>query len=399
MTPTKSKSPFYPGQPVPVDLFVGRDEEISRINRALMQVSAGKPQAVFVTGEYGIGKSSLAGYVRFIAEKEYSLFGIHAFLGGAETLDEVATKTVEAILRTGAYDPSWTEATRNALAKYVGKQDLFGIGLNLEALKADGPSLSRGYLPLLNGLFERTKEKGTKGIVLILDEINGISSNSQFAHFIKGLVDENALSKSPLPLLLMLCGVEDRRRDLIRNHPPVERIFDIADIRPMNEKEMRSFFEKTFGSQSIKVNEKALGLLMRYGGGFPKVMHILGDAAFWIDSDGEVDDKDAIRAILAATEDVGRKFVDQQVLRALKSKDYQSILRKLSSMGFDLVFRKSSIIDKLTDSEQKKFNNFLQKMKKLGVLRAGEELGEYVFNSRLVRLYIQLNSLESSDKQ
>lgn len=73
---------------------------------------------------------------------------------------------------------------RNVLAKYVGKQDLFGISLNLEALRADGATLSRGYLGMLEGVHERLKEQGAAGLVLILDEINGITANPRFAHFI-----------------------------------------------------------------------------------------------------------------------------------------------------------------------------------------------------------------------
>ena len=77
---SKGKSPFYPGQPVPVELFVGRAKQIDRImNRAVAQVSAGKPIAVFVQGEYGIGKSSIAGFVQWIAEKHQALHGIAQF--------------------------------------------------------------------------------------------------------------------------------------------------------------------------------------------------------------------------------------------------------------------------------------------------------------------------------
>ena len=394
----KSKSPFYPGQPVPAELFVGRENEIARITRALQQVAAGKPQAIFVTGEYGIGKSSFAGLIRFIAEKEYNIFGIHVFLGGASTVEELARKTVESILKSGAYDPTVSEAARNALAKYVGKQDLFGFSINLEALKADGPALMRGFLPLLEGVLERIKQRGTKGILLILDEINGITGNSEFAHFIKGMVDENALSQKPLPLLLMLCGVEERRREMIERHRPVERIFDIAEIEPMNSEEMRSFFTKSFQSESIELEQPALRMLMHYSAGYPKLMHILGDNAFWFDKDGRVDASDALAAVIAATEDVGRRFVDQQIVKALRSRDYRSILAKLGRSAFALSFHKSQISDGLTPTERAKFNNFLQKMKKMGVLRGGDDPGEYVFNDRLVRLYILLNSAEISNK-
>ncbi|MBI5408364.1 MAG: ATP-binding protein [Nitrospirae bacterium] len=391
---TKGISPFYPGQPVPVELFVGRQKEIDKIARAVKQVELGKPQAIFLTGEYGIGKSSLAGFMRFYAEKENHLLGIHVLLGGAATIEDVAVKTVEAVLKTQAYEPTLMDKVRNILAKYIGKQELFGVQINFEALKADGINISQGYLPFFHQLLDRLKDDGIKGMMLILDEINGITGNPKFAHFIKGLVDENALSANPLPLMLMLCGVEDRRREMIQHHQPVERIFDIVEINPMSGSEMKDFFNKAFQSQNILINEEAMKQLCHYSAGFPKIMHIVGDATFWIDHDGTIDKDDAFKGILLAAEDIGRKFVDQQVLKALRSKDYHSIMEKISKSPFDLSFQKTDLEKGLSDSERKKFNNFLQRMKKLKVLRSGDIHGEYVFNSRLVRLYIFLNAIK-----
>jgi len=390
----KGISPFYPGQPVPVELFVGRQKEIDKIARAIRQVELGKPQAIFLTGEYGIGKSSLARFMRYYAERKNHIFGIHVLLGGANSLEDVAIKTVEAVFNTPAYKPTITEKVRNLLSKYVGRQELFGVQLNFEALRADSPDISRGYLPFLRQILERLKEEQIKGIMLILDEINGITSNPDFAHFIKGLVDENALSPTPLPLMLLLSGVEERRCEMIQNHQPVERIFDIVEINPMSESEMRDFFNKAFQSQKIEVAEEALLLLCHYSAGFPKIMHIIGDGTFWANQDNIIDKDDAQKGILIAAEDIGRKFVDQQVLRTLRSKDYHSILEKMSRMSFDLSFRKIDLERELSDSEKKKCNNFLQKMKRLGVLRSGDTQGEYIFNSRLVRLYILLNSIK-----
>ncbi|HLG30796.1 MAG TPA: ATP-binding protein, partial [Candidatus Brocadiales bacterium] len=375
---SKGRSPFYPGQPVPTEFFIGRLNEIKRIDRAIGQVELGKPQAIFLTGEYGIGKSSLAGFMRYLAEKHNHLLGIHVLLGGAETLESVATKTVEAAIRSEAYERTITEKIRNLLSKYIGKQELFGFSINLEALKADGPNLSAGYLPFLRQLLERVKENGIKGIMLILDEINGITGNPKFAHFIKSLVDENALSPNPLPLMLMLCGVEERRSEMIQHHQPVERIFDIVEIKPMNKDEMKDFFSKTFNSVNIQVEDEAMGLLCHYSAGFPKIMHIIGDTIFWVDRDNIIDGREALFGIGAAAEDIGRKIVDQQVYKALRSKDYHSILAKLSRKGFDLSFLKGNIEKGLSDIEKKKFNNFLQRMKKLNVLKSGDEQrGEY----------------------
>lgn len=396
---SKGKSPFYPGQPVPIEFFIGRINEVQRISRAISQVELGKPQAIFLTGEYGIGKSSLSGYMRYHAERNNHILGIHVLLGGAETLEDVATKTVETVIKTQIYEPTITDKIRNLLSKYLGKQELFGFSINLEALKADGPNLSHGYLPFLRDLLNRLNENGIKGLMLILDEINGITGNVQFAHFIKGLVDENALSRSPLPLMLMLCGVEERRREMIQHHQPIERIFDIVEIKPMDENEMKDFFSKTFNSVGMEVKDDAMSFLCEYSAGFPKIMHIIGDAVFWIDRDNIVDKADATKGVLIAAEEVGKKFVDQQIYKALRSKDYHSMLSKLGKTISDLSFQKATIEEGLSAGERKKFNNFLQRMKKLNVLKSGDGRGEYVFNSRLVWLYILLNSLEKQSSR
>lgn len=59
--------------------------------------------------------------------------------------------------------------------------------------------------------------------------------------FIKGLIDANAAALKPVSILLMLCGVEERRRDMIQKHQPVDRIFDVIDIEPMGQSEMEDF--------------------------------------------------------------------------------------------------------------------------------------------------------------
>ena len=392
---SKGKSPFYPGQPVPVELFVGRANQIERImTRGVAQVAAGKPVSMFVEGEYGIGKSSIAGFVQQYAQEKYGLHPLYVPLGGIEKLDDLGAKVLEATVISGGLDAKQTEKIRNWLARYIGEQTFFGVTLHAENLKKDAPSVARGLLPFLTEIYARLKDSGVKGIFLVFDEINGITSNPKFAHLIKGLVDTNALSRNPLPLLLVLCGVEERRREMINHHQPVDRIFDVIDVEPLNQEEMKEFFIRAFDSVSMKVKREALEQLAIYSAGFPKIMHLIGDATYWLDRDGVIDAEDAWMGVILAADEVGKKYVDQQVYKALRSADYHSILRKIAKLGPDkMSFNKSEIISGLSDTEKRKFNNFLQKMKNLKVLRSGDVQGEYVFNVRMVRLYIWLQSL------
>lgn len=388
---TKGKSPFYPGQPIPRELFVGRIAQITHIiERGIKQVKAGKPTAMFLQGEYGIGKSSLAGFIQWLAERDFDLHSIYVPLGGARDLSDLTLALMQATLRSGAFNPNRSEKIRNWLAEYIGKQDFFGFTLNLDALKKDAPKLSTpfGMLDFLSLARERV---GVNGVFLVLDEINGVTADEKFAHFIKGLVDQNAMAPEPLPLLLMLCGVEERLREMIQKHQPVERIFDVVEIQKMTDEEANAFFVRAFESVQTKFEEEAKDLLVHYSAGSPKIMNLIGDAAYWIDQDWNIDRNDASQAIVLAADEVGKKYVDQQVYKALRSKDYHSILQKIAKMGpHTMSFSKNDVALGLTEPEKKKFSNFLQKMKKLRVLRSGDVRGEWIFNIPMVRFYIWL---------
>ncbi|MBI3873178.1 MAG: ATP-binding protein [candidate division Zixibacteria bacterium] len=391
----KGRSPFYPGQPVPVQLFVGREAQIDRVRRAGSQVAAGKPQAVFIAGEYGIGKSSLAHYLHALLDIEQSLYGLHVLLGGAKTLADLAAKTVEAAILSKPRKQSALGLVRNVLADYVGEQELLGVKIRLDKLRADSADISRGYLPFLRQIHQSILKDSYKGLILILDEINGIASNPDFSQFIKTLVDSNALSSDvgsePLPLLLILCGVEARRKAMIQTHQPVERIFDVVAVDPMSPSESASFFEKAFKEIGMSVEPGALSTLVRFTGGLPKLMHLVGDAAFWTAKGERLTESEATTAVLDAADDIGRRYLDQQVIGALQSTDYRGILKKLGKMTLSLSFKKNDLDKLLTPTESKKLGNFLRRMKDLNVIR-GTQYGEYTFNDWLTRIYIMMKA-------
>jgi hypothetical protein len=392
---SKGRSPFYPDQPVPVELFMGRKAQFDHLmTRAVGQVAQGKPVTVFLEGEYGIGKTSIARFVQYVAERQNGLVGIYATLDRAENLDDVGAAILEATLKTGAYNPRIGEKIRAGMAKYIGEQQLFGVTIHAEALKREAPNVTRGLLPFLKETLDKAKGDGIVGIFLVLDEINGIARHPQFASYLKGLIDSNAAisTENPsLPLLLTLCGTAERRRDLISRNESVSRIFDVVQIDKMTDEEAKEFFKKAFESVHISVDEDAIKIMIKYAAGFPKIMHLIGNSAYWLDRDNKIDKDDALMAVLDTAEEVGKRYVDQQVYQALRSKDYKSILAKIAKMGpDDLGFSRKDVVGGLTPSEKKKFDNFLRKMKSLNVISPSDSPGEYLFNVRMVRLYIWL---------
>ena len=92
-------SPFTPGVPATPDIFRGRAAEVNRLReKALVCSHNAQPQFAYISGARGIGKSSMAAYLRLIVENQIGLVGTYAFLGGVGDLNEMARRLLEKLL-------------------------------------------------------------------------------------------------------------------------------------------------------------------------------------------------------------------------------------------------------------------------------------------------------------
>jgi len=359
------------------------------IMRAARQVALRKQENVFITGEYGIGKSSVAAFVREAAERECQLTGFHVFLGGVATLEEMIGQVVSSVVQQ-AHSRGQFDRLRGLLGRYVKELTLFGVTLNLEAVRRDAAEMSRGFLGFLRQIHLSLAEHHA-GMILVLDDLNGITSEPRFASLLKSTVAEIAVGGRPLPLLLILTGAPERREEMIRHQPSIARIFQIAEISPLEEVQVKAFYVKAFQSVGFRVEKKALGLMARWAGGQPKLMHEIGEQTFWRSQAHLITPEVAQLGILAAADAVGRKYF-ASIQHALRSADYHSILKKIGAMDVGLSFSKADVERRLSESEKRKLNSFLQRMKKLGGLRPGASRGEWVFPNELLRLYLLMEA-------
>lgn len=384
------ESPFTPGKPVQPEYFVARIKEIQRLERAIRQTVSGRNENIFITGQRGIGKSSLAMFIRSLAEKEYNLIGSHCYLGGVRSLDEMMGVTFQKLLQDCA-DKSLFDKLREIFDDYIAELKFFGMGIEFTKDKSKLHTLSTNFLPALRKIYDEAKKKGKKGLILILDDLNGISDVPQFSQFLKSFVDTLATSGKPLPLLLVLVGLPERRNDLVKHQPSVARIFDVVDLPPMSNSESEDFFINMFNKHNITVTSEALSFIVGRSGGFPMLMHEVGDAVFWQDTDNHIDGQDALDGITEAARVVGRKYIAPQVSKLLKSKKYASILQiihKESPLGG--MFSRKEILTALPAGEQKNLDNFLLRSRELGIIEARKARGEYKFVNPLHQLYVVL---------
>lgn len=388
---TKDYSPFTPGQPVPVEFFVGREAELRRVAERAAAAEK-RLQVAFLCGERGIGKSSLASFARRLAEQKHSALGLHVLLGGVVTLEEMVRRVFDSLLEE-SLDKPWMAKVRDFFGQRIKEVGLFGISLKFDAPEGDLRRMAHDFAPALRNLMRRLR--GTKkSIFLILDDINGLAREPSFANWIKSLVDGIATSDEPLPLFLMLVGLEERRQSLISLQPSLARVFDVIDISPWTTDETRRFYETAFATVSVTVEEKALDELVGFAGGLPVLAHEIGDAVFKVDTDNHIDQRDAMVGVVGAADTVGRKLLEPQVFKAIRSERYRAILRKIARKPFRVTFRRRELIGRLTDNERKVLDNFLKRMKRLGVICSEPECGPgaYRFTNQLHYLYFCLEA-------
>ena len=113
-------SPFKPGQPVPVEFFVGRTQEIQQLQSMVNASLRGQFKIGFVSGERGIGKSSLVSVVRHVSDRSFNTASCHIHLGGVKELNEMVRKILDRILNESV-DKSWHQQVMSFFGNHVSK--------------------------------------------------------------------------------------------------------------------------------------------------------------------------------------------------------------------------------------------------------------------------------------
>lgn len=390
---SKERSPFSPGKPVPPQFFVGREEQVKLLRRAVQQASVGSPQYVFITGERGIGKSSLACLARDLAVSESGFIGAHALLGGSESLGEVCRRLYQALVSQLIPEKSLVDKVRDLFRQYIDRVDLFGVGVEFKRDDRARSGLAENFLPLLAETWKTIGELDRKGIFLIADDLNGISQDAKFGHFLKSAVDQIAVSPMrDFPWVLTLVGVPERMDDLRAQQPSVDRIFQVIELAPASRDEAREFYGRAFQSVNHRLDPWALDAMAFAGGGVPVIWHEIGDAVFWADNDEFVDPEDVRVGVRRAVQNLGTKYLKRPLYDELTSDVYRRILEYVAQLpGFEI--RRCDALAALPQREAKNFDNFVRKMRELGVLKlVPGRRGEYQFANLLFSVYVGLQS-------
>ena len=383
------ENPFQPGRPVKPSGFSGREDLVNKLVDTAESACRGRFQVAYISGERGIGKSSLAQMVRHIAERKLEMVTAYVALGGVDNLTGLARRTLLSLVQDNDNKP-WLGNVTKVLGQRIKQVGVFGVNFELNMPKNDLQNIVDNFANQMNGLLEKIGDD-RKGLMLVLDDINGLAEKPAFANWIKSMVDSVAVSgRENPPVFLLFAGLEERRQKMIEHNLSVARVFQpTLFVKPWTQEETLAFFKQRFEEGGVELSETELGRCAAFSGGLPMLAQEIGRAV-WIRA--KTGSKRLV-GIDDAAEAIGRQYLQASVVQALHGEHYRAILLKIGgNLSISKTFSKTQLRENidLSAGEVKVLDNFINRMRKLGAIVSDQESGKrgvYRFPSLLHCLY------------
>ena len=401
-------NPFQPGNPVPPGIFAGRLQQLNEISTCIYQTAAFNPQNILITGERGIGKTSIAMVTKAIAEKkiiweegflENPFLVVNVIVQEGTPSEIVIAQIIKEL--DLAIKPSFT-SVKSILKEVIetfSELKLFGSGYTVKD-KSNNPrkvylEAEKCIRKIAKVLKESKKDQGP--ICIIIDELDKMGDFDNFSSFWK-VVQENLAYDNCRNLMLVLVGMPDIMEQLSQSHESFLRTFApiILDRMPDNEAEMIIRKALKNGKPRKSISQEAIKEILFYSENYPHLIQELGFSSFKM-SDGDTIEKKDVKAGLHGNElyegsvkKLGRLFFSQMYSTIRKNQNYKEVLKiiaQLSGNENSWVTRK-----KILEYSSKKSTSLGVAIsdltnKKL-IAKNPDKAGEYKIHSKMFQVYI-----------
>jgi uncharacterized protein len=309
----------------PIDSFeclVDRAGELDRIEQAI----ASPGRHVFIYGERGAGKTSLAQTAAFKYESAYTAPAFCA-CGRQTTFSSIVQDAAEQLMNRSK--ASSKEFTRGV-----------GIGAGIFSAKASVKESPRELpdridLNLATALLQEASSKRPGRSVVVIDEFENLAPMEErqlFAELVKQLSDRD------VQVALVFCGVGKSIADLLEGHESAHRYLEGIRLPtpPLTFDGREALVHMAGRSLGLHIAADVALRVSRVSDGFPHYIHLLCQKMFWLayraESDVEVIGTSLYRAAVAeAVESVEAHLRGEYDKAVMKDHDdYREVLWALA---------------------------------------------------------------------
>jgi len=340
-------NPFQPNSPVHPGMFVGRIEEVIKLESILLQLcKGGKPVNFIITGERGIGKTSLLKFLTWEAqgdipvEKEKLSFLVVFTDISSSTSQIDLVKKIELGLREKLHQDKDVAEICKEIGDFITRFESDIIRYN----KKDNLTSDEVYLEEYSYKLARLVEKlcggsGKKGkydgLLLLIDEADNSTKELKLGSFFK-LFLERLQRQNCEKIIIGLAGLPDLLSILKESHPSSPRLFEPIKLNRLSTEEVNRVVDgcledaKKKNDHEISITKGALNWLVRFSEGFPHFIQQYGYSAFAYDKDWIIDEKDVTRSAMesgGAMEIIGDHYYKDAFYNQIRGENCREVLR------------------------------------------------------------------------
>lgn len=309
--------------------LLGRDRALRTIDRAF----ASEGRQVFIYGDRGVGKTSLA---QTAANLHHSAGSepIYVVCSEGSQFGEIISAVGNSIVSVSKRIEQGGEQ-----GSYGGS--LFGNGLSFKKGKDGVPDFSNANT--LNGALDVIRyilDKRDGQQIIIIDEMERITSSKEkekFAEFIKNIPELDSRIK------FIFCGIGTTIDSLIGAHPSAGRILEPINLEKLHHNYLWDIVRNVADKADIAIGEEMLVRIGQISDGFPHYVHLIGKSMFWSAFDDvEVVNrfsaqhfKQGIEGALNRAEAMLRQQYQRATMKTKNTADYEEALWSLADTTSD----------------------------------------------------------------
>ena len=328
---------------------MGRVDELDRLEATLFQTMADQPEHFMITGERGIGKTSILMYLRYVAEGKIPVGGNKTRFLVIETDINKSTTQFDLIKKIELSlnrQLSKTEPGRNFLKnawQFLKRVRIMDSGVcDPEAITTEEllvEEFAYSLADIISRITDEIKENIFKskydGILMLVDEADNSDQKLNIGSFFKLLL-ERLQRQGCNRLLVGLAGLPGLREVLVSSHPSSLRIFEEIELSRLSKDEVSGVVNicldkaSELNRRQITITQEAHDMLERLAEGYPHFIQQFGHSAFDRDNDDIIDITDVEKGAFeknGALELIGSRYYRNDFYNRIGKDNYRQVLR------------------------------------------------------------------------
>ncbi len=402
-------NPFKPNSPVPIGMFAGRVDELLLLEGGLHQTRHGEPANFLMTGERGIGKSSLLLFIGSVASGaldgiEHGKFDFAVV--NVPISDKMGLVTLIKLLETHlSREIGKTEPARKFLAdtwSFLQRVKVMDSGVDRAERDSEEEILIDNFAHSLAQTTlriseEHQGEKKRDGVLIILDEADNAAPDIRIGYFIK-TVTESLQRHGCNKVMFIVAGLPETAEKLKSSHESSLRALHPMKVKELDPKDRKFVVDRgiahanKINAEQTQITDDAKDQISTLSEGYPHFIQQFAYCAFDQNQDSTIDTDDVLESAFApggAIDAIGSRYYESDFYDKIKSDEYRQVLA-IMAKRMNAWVKKSEIRAEFKGAETRLTNALQALTSRKIVLKNPARDGEYRLQQRGFALWIQL---------